>query len=95
MPRDIKIAFLEDLRKRYPSAKKPQGSQSLYEIGNGVARIYIRYSKVHSRNQAFFGLRKEDLKKLEGHPSILCFLWDGQSHPLLIPFSEYEEIFKR
>ena len=74
--------------------RKLEGSQSLYEIGDGAARIYIRYSKVHNQDRTFYGLREEDLRKLEGFPSVLCFLWDGQTEPLFIPFSEYEEIFR-
>jgi hypothetical protein len=56
-------------------------------------RIYIRYSKVHPRNQTFFGLRQSDLRSLEGHHSVICFLWDGQPAPLVIPFSAFEEVF--
>ena len=39
-------------------------------------------------------LREEDLQQLEGHPSLICFLWDGQAEPLLVPFSEYEDVFQ-
>jgi len=90
----IKAPFLEELSKRYGRLKKLENTQSLFEIGDGGARIYIRYSKIHSRNQAFYGLRNEDLKKLEGFPSMICFLWDGQKEPLLINFLDYEEIFR-
>ena len=69
-------------------------SQSLYEVGNDAARIYIRYSKIHSRNQTFYGLRRDDLQQLEGHPSIICLLWNGQVEPLSLPYSEYEDVFK-
>ena len=94
MANEIKSAFLQELIKRYGSVHKLERTQSLYEIGDGAARIYIRYSKVHGRNQTFYGLRKEDLQKLEGHPSLVCFLWDGLKEPLLVPFSEYEEVFQ-
>ena len=57
-------------------------------------RLLMRYSKIHKRNEAFYGLRKEDLQKLEGLPAVICFLWDGQAGPLFVPFSEYEEIFR-
>ena len=30
---------------------------------------------------------------LGGYPSVLCFLWDGQTDQLIIPYSEYEEVF--
>lgn len=94
MAKEIKEAFLDQLSKRYGSLRRLERSQSLFEIGGGAARIYIRYSKTHSRNETFYGLRHEDLQQLEGYPSILCFLWNGQAEPLLIPFSEYEDIFQ-
>ena len=93
MPNPFKTAFLEHLTNKYGKPKKLPGSLSLYEIGNGVARIYIRYSKVHSRNQSFYGLRKEDLKQLEGFNSVICFLWNTQTEPAFIPYPDFEEIF--
>lgn len=94
MANEVKASFLKELNKRYGPLRKLDRSQSLYEIGKGVARIYIRYSKVHGKNRTFYGLREEDLQKLEGHSSFLCFLWDGQTGPLLVPFSEYEDVFQ-
>lgn len=94
MPNPFKAAFLEQLANRYGKLKKLPGSLSLYEIGNGLARIYIRYSKVHDgRNQSFYGLRKEDLKHLEGVNSVICFLWNTQVEPAFIPYVDFEEIF--
>ena len=93
MANETKRAFLGELAKRYGPLRKLDRSQSLYEIAGGVARIYIRYSRVHARSQTFYGLREDDLRTLEGHPSLICFLWDGQSEPLLVPFSEYEDVF--
>lgn len=94
MANGTKTDFLAALSKRYGSIRKLEKSLSLYEVGEGAARVYIRYSKVHSRNQAFYGLRQEDLQRLEGYPSVVCFLWDGQAEPLLVPFSEYEDVFQ-
>jgi hypothetical protein len=88
-----KKLFLDNLKRRYGSLHKLERSQSLYEIGDGAALVYIRYSKLHGQNTTFYGLREEDLTRLEGRPSILCFLWDNQSEPMLIPFSDYEEVF--
>jgi hypothetical protein len=93
MPNQVKINFLNSLEKRFGKLKKLQNSLSLFEIGDGLCRIYIRYSKVHSRNQSFYGIRKEDLKQLDGFNSVICFLWDTQSEPLFIPYSEFEEVF--
>jgi hypothetical protein len=94
MPNKIKSDFLQNLAQRYGEIHKLQGSLSLYELGDGAARVYIRYSKVHSKNQTFYGLREEDLHQLEGYSSAICFLWDNQEEPLFIPFSEYEAVFQ-
>lgn len=94
MANETKAVFLRKLSTEYGPIRKIGNSQSLYEICNGNARVYIRYSKIHSKNQAFYGLRAEDLQKLEGHPAFICLLWDHQAEPLLIPFSEYEDVFQ-
>lgn len=93
MANPIKNTFLEKLEEKYGVLKKLPNSLSLYEIANGSMLIYIRYSKLHNRKQAFYGLRKEDLKLLEGRTSVICFLWDEQLEPLIVPFSEFEDIF--
>src|SRR4051812_44040360 len=94
MPNETKEAFLTEMRRRFGYLRKLENSNSLYDVGNGKARIYIRYSKVHPRNSAFYGLRKEDLQTLEGHPSLICFLSDRQSEPLFIRFADYEDTFR-
>lgn len=94
MANETKTAFLQGLTRRYGSLRKLDRSQSLFEIGDGAARVYVRYSRVHPRNRTFYGLRAEDLLQLEGYPSLVCFLWDSQSEPLLVPYSEYEEVFQ-
>jgi hypothetical protein len=93
MPNQTKIDFLNDLQERFGKLKKLPNSLSLFDIGDGLCRIYIRYSKVHTRNQTFYGLRKDDLKQLDGINSVVCFLWDAQKEPLFIPYSEFEETF--
>lgn len=94
MANNIKAQFLKILSERYGPIQKLNRSQSLYEIANGAARIYIRYSAVHGRGQTFFGLREQDLRQLEGHSALLCFLWDQQDEPLFVPYFEYEEVFR-
>jgi hypothetical protein len=86
-------AFLSELQHRYGAATRLAGSRSMLEVGDGRARIYVRYSKLHERGQTFFGLRQEDLRNLEGHNSFICFLWDEQQTPLLLPFQGFEEVF--
>jgi hypothetical protein len=93
MANQFKTNFIEQLTKKYGRPRLLPGSLSLFEIGDGLVRIYLRYSKVHGRNQSFYGLRKEDLKQLEGFNSVLCFLWNTQAEPIFIPFSDFEDIF--
>jgi len=94
MANAVKVAFLHKLTERYGAIRKLEGSLSLYDIGDGAARIYVRYSRLHDRNQAFYRLREVDLRKLEGRASVICYLWDNQEEPLFIPFSEYEDVFE-
>jgi len=93
MPNTVKIKFLVELKEKFGVVKKLPNSQSLYEIGDSVSRIYIRYSKIHSRNQAFYGIRKEDLKELDGFNSFICFLYENQMEPIFVPYDEFEDIF--
>lgn len=88
-----KQEFLINLKSKFHLIKKLPNSLSLYDVGDSLFRIYIRYSKIHSRNQAFYGIRKEDLKELEGYNSFIVFLCDNQEEPLFVPYSEFEEIF--
>jgi hypothetical protein len=93
MPNQFKIEFLNQLERRFGKTKRLPNSQSLLEIGDGFARIYIRYSKVHDGKRTFYGLRKEDLRQLEGFNSVLCFLWSDQAEPVFIPFADFEDVF--
>jgi len=88
-----KSAFLQELNSRYGKIEKLGDSLSLFKISGSDILIYIRYSKTHPNRRMWYGLREKDLQKLEGHPSLLCFLWDNQNEPLLIPYSEYEDVF--
>lgn len=95
MANRTKTRFLRELARRYGGSLRRLGrSQSLYEIGDAAARVYIRYSRVHGGNTTFYGLREQDLQSLEGYPSLLCFLWNDQAEPLLVPFSDYEDVFQ-
>ena len=94
MASDAKTAFLQELGQRYRRIRRLSRSQSLYVIGDDTARLYIRYSKVHGEHRTFYGLRQEDLRQLEGYDSFICFLWDDQVEPLLVPFADYESLFQ-
>lgn len=84
---------MQELRSRCASVRKLPKSGSLYELGDKGVRVYARYSKLHSGNRTFYGLRQQDLRELEGRPSFVCFLWEGQREPLLVPYAEYEDVF--
>lgn len=90
----FKASLLETLRTRFGELRKLKGSDSLFELGDHAARIYIRYSKVHPGGRTFFGLREIDLRQLEGQNSFLCFLLDDGSSPLLVPYADFEEVFR-
>ena len=94
MPNPYKVAVLETLRSRFGGLRKIQGSESLFVLGNNAARIYIRYSKVHPDGGAFFGIREVDLRQLEGYNSFFCFLVDDGTAPLLVPYADFEEVFR-
>ena len=94
MANNTKTEFLKLMVSRYGRLRKLAKSQSLFEIGDGRARVYIRYSKLHPRSRTFYGLREEDLRQLDGHRSVICFLWDEQTQPLIVPYSDYEEVFR-
>ena len=89
----LKPELLSELRARYGKLRKLEGSRSLFEVGDSRLRVYVRYSKLHGQNRTFFGLRQEDIRQLEGHPSVVCFLWDGQQERLMVPFADFEEVF--
>jgi len=90
----IKDRFLGELTTRYGRLQRVTNSQSLFDVADGSLRIYVRYSKRHERNRTFYGLRKTDLQLLEGRPSVVCFLWDDQREILLVPFADFEEVFR-
>ncbi|MFV1885580.1 MAG: hypothetical protein ACMZ7B_13905 [Balneola sp.] len=93
MPNIHKINFLNEVEERFGKLKKLPNSQSLFDLPNNSARLYIRYSKVHNKNLSFYGLRTDDLKLLEGHNSFICFIWDSQVEPIFLPFPEFEDVF--
>jgi hypothetical protein len=94
MASDSKSAFLVELSNRFGKLRKFGESLSLYKIEGTDIRIYIRYSRTYGGVRTWYGLREIDLHQLEGYPSLICFLWAGQDEPLMIPFSEYEDVFQ-
>jgi hypothetical protein len=94
MPNPHKANIVRTLGERFGELRKIRGSESLFTVGNEAARVYIRYSKVHPRGRAFFGLREVDLRQLEGHNAFRCFALDDGSPPIFVPYADFEEIFR-
>lgn len=92
MASSLATAFLKELATRWGRPERLPKSQSLFEVA-GRVRVYLRYSRVHENGKTFFGLRQTDLMQLEALPSFICFLWDGQPAPLLVPYEEFSDVF--
>ena len=86
-------AFLQELAARTGPHKRLGNGRSLFELGDGQAFVYVRYSKVHGKGSTFYGLREEDLRELAGRTAFVALLWDGQVEPLLLPLAEFGELF--
>ena len=86
-------AFLRELSERAGQRKRLGNSQSLFELGDGHALVYVRYSRVHENGATFYGLREEDLRELDGRTAFIALLWDGQVEPLLLPLAHFSELF--
>jgi hypothetical protein len=93
MPNPHKTRILAELQNRFGSVQKLKGSESLFVIGDQAARLYFRYSKVHSRGRTFFGLRRSDLRSLEGQNSYIVLVVDDDSPPLFITYADFENVF--
>lgn len=86
--------FLSELRECAGELHSLPKSRSLFETRDRRVRIYVRYSKRHRDSRTFYGLRQQDLHYLEGHRSFICFVWDDQREPLIVPFERYEDVFQ-
>ena len=93
MSNDYKKDLLSAIAERSGSIARLPRSQSLIELKSGV-RVYLRYSKLHGKGVAFYGLRQVDLNALDGHHSYLCFFTDREP-PLFIPYSDFEAVIRQ
>jgi len=93
MANAFRASVLDSITSELGPLKKVAGSNSLVSFGDDVGRIYFRYSRLHSRGRAFYGLREVDLRQLEGRNSFICFYSDDSSSPTVVPYADFEEIF--
>lgn len=94
MPNEHKRSLVNDLAARFGDLRRLPRSNSLFVIGADDARIYLRYSRVHGRGEAFFGLRQVDLAELDGHNSFICFFTDDGAPPLFVPHADFERVIR-
>jgi len=92
---DRKQILLQELSSRLGHLRRLPGSQSLFELPNGQTRIYLRYSRIHRNECAFFGLRQIDLNQLDGHNSFICFFTDDGAAPLFVPHQDFEQVIRQ
>src|SRR5437016_11643810 len=85
---------LAELEASLGETRRLPGSNSMFVIGDEAARVYFRYSKIHRRGEAFFGLREVDLRQLEGHNSFIALLTDDASPPIFLPYGAFEAVFR-
>lgn len=93
MTNHVRQLFFSKLEERLGRLTALPNSRSLFLASEHNICIYLRYSKRHSNGRTFYGLRRQDLKQLEGHASFICLLWDDQLEPLIIPYHIYEDLF--
>jgi len=92
---DRKQTLVQELSSRFGHLRCLPGSQSLFELSGGQTRIYLRYSRVHRKECAFFGLRQIDLNQLDGHNSFVCLFTDDSAGPLFIPHQDFEQVIRQ
>jgi hypothetical protein len=93
MPNEHKRDLLALLEARSGPLTRLPGSQSLIQTEHGL-RLYLRYSKLHDKGVAFYGLRQVDLNALDGHHSYICFFSDKEP-PLFVPYSDFEAAIRQ
>lgn len=93
MANDYKKSLLAEIEKKLGPPTGIPGSQSLFDLPSGL-RIYLRYSKIHGKGTAFFGLRQVDLNLLDGHNSYICFFSD-EGQPLFVPFADFDVVIRQ
>lgn len=98
MPNIYVNKVLSKIIDAFGKPQKVGTGNSLYYFQSINVHIYFRYSKIsfiRDYTKAFYGLRNEDLKLLQGKNSFICFVWDNDDSPILIPFNHFEYYFSQ
>jgi len=85
--------ILQKIVNDFGTAKKIGTGNSLFHIQSNNTLIYFRYSKISKSNNyssSFYGLRNEELKLMQGKNAFICFVWNNDDSPILIPYSRFE-----
>jgi hypothetical protein len=96
MPNQYVNTILDKIISDFGRVQKIGNGNSLFKIIANDVVIYFRYSRIsrhRGQPSAFYGLRNEDLKLMEGKNAFVCFVWDEENSPVLIPFARFEYYF--
>ncbi len=93
MPNNFVQDIVGKIKTDFGNLRKLGDGNSLYEIPSTGVLIYFRYSRLSQKGNytaAFYGLRKPDIDLLQGKQSFICFVWDEEKSPILLPFNYFE-----
>jgi hypothetical protein len=97
MPNLFVEDILNQIENKFGEVIRIGDGYSLYQITSNKIIVYFRYSKKTkasgSTDKTFYGLRREDVARLYGNTSFICFVWDKPDSPILFPFSKYKNYF--
>lgn len=94
MGSEHKSEILKKLEPAFGSARKFGRGNSLYQTSSGTA-LYVRYSRVHDRQQGFYGLRTSDLHWLQNQDrAVVVFHTDRPEDLVVIPTTVLLELLQ-
>lgn len=93
MVNEYKNNILNQLEDKYGKIKHIGNGNSLFLVESVNVVVYIRYSKILSRDNAFYGLRKEDISLMSKQKSYICFLTNNKDYNVVLPFQQFETYF--
>lgn len=90
-----KEKYLDLLKNKFGKITKIGTGFSLYHIHSPDILVYFRYSKIHSNNTAFYGLKKNDIEIMinQSKKSFIFLLTTEENKNIFIPFNKFESYF--